>query len=210
MNHSDQQTRLITAKRPSLAERICEYIHCSDIRQLALLSESLLAEIFNVPREKLCKRFERKMEKSLDTFLIEQRLLYIQTSIFNRRCNAANLPELSRQLGFSKYQDFNERFYKWLGITPQGLLEIAEERYRERKMEITLLCMYLHSWEVDAPRKPGTKIRKVCLNYDPDILNSMDYENLVEQFPSSINLTEEGIARAEELKKMYLHGDIRV
>lgn len=210
MIHSDQQIRLITAKRPSLAERICLYIYNSDISQLAILNESLLAEIFNVPREKLCKRFARKMEKSLDTFLNEQRLFIIHSRIFNRRCNAANLPELSRKIGFLNYWDFNERFFKWLGITPQRLIEIAEERYRKRKREITLLCMYLNSWEEDSPKHPGTKIRKVCLNYDPDILNSMDYDSLVEQFPSSINLTDEGIARAEKLKKMYFQGDIRV
>ncbi len=127
MTHSEEQARLITAKRPSLAERICLYIHCSNLEQFSTLTEALLAEIFNVPREKLCKRFEKKLQKSLETFLCEQRLFYIRTRISNKECNALNLPELSLQLGFSSYLDFAERFKNWLAIDPQRYIEIMEE-----------------------------------------------------------------------------------
>jgi AraC-like DNA-binding protein len=206
MIHSDQQLRLINAKRPSLAERICLYIYSSNIPQLAILDETLLSETFNIPKAKLCKRFERKMEKSLETFLYEQKLSYIQTSIFSRRCTGDNLPELSTKLGFSSFQDFKKRFLKWMGISPQRLIEITEARYIEWKKEITLLCMYLNSFEEDMRKKTGATIRKVVLNYDPDMINSLDYENLVEQCPDSIHLTEDGIARAEELEQRYFNG----
>ena len=132
MTHSEDQARLITAKRPSLAERICDYIHLSDIEQLATFTETLLAEIFNIPREKLCKRFERKLQKTLDTFLLEQKLFYVSIRISKRECNAINLPELSFQLGFPSYLEFVERFSKWLGITPQRYVEIEEESAAEQ------------------------------------------------------------------------------
>ncbi|MDQ1354232.1 MAG: hypothetical protein QG657_4541 [Acidobacteriota bacterium] len=206
MTHNNRQTRLITAKRPSLAERICLYIYSSDIPQLAILDETLLSEIFNIPKDKLCKRFEWKMEKSLETFLYEQRLSYIQTCIFSRQCTVDNLPELSTKLGFSSFPDFKKRFLKWLSISPERLIEITEAKYSEWKREITLLCMYLNSFEQDMLKKPGAAIRKVLPNYDADTINSLDYENLVEQCPDSIHLTEDGIARAEELEQRYFNG----
>jgi len=206
MTNNDRQTSLITAKRPSLAERICLYIYSSDTPQLAILDETLLSEIFNTPREKLCKRFERKMKKSLEKFLYEQRLSYIQTSIYTRGCTGDNLPELSRELGFSSFRDFKKRFLKWLGISPQRLIEIAEEKYIQWKKEITLLCMYLNSFEEDKQKKTGAAIRKVLPNYDADTIDSLDYENLVEQSPESINLTGDGIALAEKLKEKYFYG----
>ncbi len=132
MTPSEKQAKLITARRPSLAERICLYIHGSNIQQFATLTDSLLAKIFNIPREKLCQRFEKKLQKPLETFLWEQRLFYISTRIAKRECNADNLPELSQQLGFSSYLDFAERFYKWLGINPQRYIEIAEESAAEQ------------------------------------------------------------------------------
>jgi len=132
MTHSEDQARLITAKRPSLAERICDYIHLSDIEQLATFTETLLAEIFNIPREKLCKRFERKLQKPLETFLWEQRLLYVGIRISKRECNAINLPELSLKLGFPSYLEFVERFMEWLRIDPKRYIEIMEESAEEQ------------------------------------------------------------------------------
>jgi AraC-like DNA-binding protein len=137
MTHSEDQARLITAKRPSLAERICEYIHNSDIDQFAILTEALLAEIFNIPREKLCKRFEKKLQKPLDAFLWEQRLFYVSTRISFRECNAINLPELSLKLGFPSYLEFFERFTKWLGVTPISYIELSEsiaKKHQDKKM----------------------------------------------------------------------------
>ncbi len=133
MTHSEKQAKLITAKRPSLAERICEYIHGSNIQQFATLTDALLAEIFNVPRGKLCKRFEKKLQKPLETFLWEQRLFYVSIKIAKRECNADDLPELSQQLGFPGYMDFGERFYKWLGIDPQRYVKIMAENAANRQ-----------------------------------------------------------------------------
>jgi len=132
MTHSEDQARLITAKRPSLAERICDYIHLSDIEQLATFTETLLAEIFNIPREKLCKRFERKLQKTLDAFLWEQRLFYVGIRISKRECNAINLPELTLKLGFPSYLEFVERFMEWLRIDPKRYIEIMEESAEEQ------------------------------------------------------------------------------
>ncbi len=128
MTYIEEQTRLITAKRPSLVERICQYIHSSNIEQFATLTEALLAEIFNIPREKLCKRFEKKLQIPLEIFLCEQRLFYVSTRIANRECNAFNLPELSLQLGFSSYREFADLFTKWLRVDPKRYIEIMEEK----------------------------------------------------------------------------------
>lgn len=210
MTHNDRQTSLITAKRPSLAERICLYIYSSDIPQLAILDETLLSEIFKTPREKLCKRFEKKMKKPLDTFINEQRLLQIKISIFNHRYTPNDLPELSRQFGYQSYPDFSRRFYKWLGITPQRLIEIVKEKHKERRKEINLLCMFLNSWKEDSKRKPGTTVLKVWHQYDCEVANSLERENLIRKYYKTIDITEGGEKKIAELMKKYFNTETNV
>jgi hypothetical protein len=79
-----------------------------------------------------------------------------------------------------------------------------QKKLWETRKDITLLCMYLNSQEEESTKEPGKKIRKVSLNYDGDIITSLDYESMVEPCPGSINLTADGIARAEELMEKYL------
>jgi len=210
MTHNDRQTRLITAKRPSLAERICLYIYSSDIPQLAILDETFLSEIFKTPREKLCKRFEKKMKKSLDTFINEQRLLQIKISIFNHRYTPNDLPELSRQFGFHSYQDFSRRFSKWLGITPQRFIEIVKEKHKERRKEINLLCMFLNSWEEDSKRKPGTNVLKVWYTYHYEVVKSLEKENLIRRYDKTFDLTDAGEKKIAELIKKYFNEETNV
>lgn len=118
MFQSEKQISLITAKRPSLAERICLYIHNCTPRQLETLSETALAEIFNIPREKLCKRFERKMQRPLETFLCEMKVFQVCRSLEKSKGKAPNFPGLAKQLGFSGYLDFYVLFYSMMRITP--------------------------------------------------------------------------------------------
>jgi len=210
MTHNDRQTRLITAKRPSLAERICLYIYSSDIPQLAILDETFLSEIFKTPREKLCKRFEKKMKKSLDTFINEQRLLQIKISIFNHRYTPNDLPELSRQFGFHSYQDFSRRFSKWLGITPQRFIEIVKEKHKERRKEINLLCMFLNSWEEDSKRKPGNTVLKVWYTYHYEVVKSLEKENLIRRYDKTFDLTDAGEKKIAELIKKYFNEETNV
>ncbi len=126
----------INNKRISLAERICLYIlynlHCN-IEQLPGITESTLAEIFNTPREELCKRFEKTNKKTIETYLLEQKLFYVSTRIANRECNALNLPNLSLQLGFSSYQEFADLYSEWLRIDPLRYIELMEEKEKVKK-----------------------------------------------------------------------------
>ena len=128
MRQSEKQLGLITAKRPSLAERVCLYIHNSTPRQLAALSDTKLAEIFNIPREKLCKRFERKMQRPLDTFLCEMKVLQVCKSLEKEKGKAPNFPNVAKKLGFPGYLDFYVLFYTLMRITPHNYYKTLEKR----------------------------------------------------------------------------------
>jgi hypothetical protein len=128
MRQSEKQLCLITAKRPSLAERVCLYIHNCTPRQLGSLNETVLAEIFNIPREKLCKRFERKMQRPLDTFLCEMKVLQVCKSLEKEKGKAPNFPNVANQLGFPGYLDFYVLFYTLMQITPHNYYKTLEKR----------------------------------------------------------------------------------
>jgi transcriptional regulator with XRE-family HTH domain len=136
MTPEEELTKLITNKKISLAEKICLYIlynlHCN-IEQLPGITESSLAEVFNTPREKLCRRFEKANKKTIETYLLEQKLFYVSAKIANRECNAITLPGLSLQLGFSSYREFVSLFTGLLRIEPQRYIELTEEKMNPKK-----------------------------------------------------------------------------
>jgi hypothetical protein len=73
-----------------------------------------------------------------------------------------------------------------------------------RAKELMLLLIYLTGWQEDSRRIPGEKVFRSWKGYDFVILNEMDNENLVRQYPKTVTLTKEGISRAEYLKQKYL------
>lgn len=72
----------------------------------------------------------------------------------------------------------------------------------ERIEELTLLLLYLTSWD----EKIGEyKIKRSWKGYDFDILNELDEKGLINggRKSKSVYFTEDGAKKAEELIKMY-------
>jgi len=81
MTPEEELAKLITNKRISLAEKIYLYILYnlySNTEQLPGITESSLAEIFNTPREELRRRFEKINKKTIESYLLEQKLFYVR------------------------------------------------------------------------------------------------------------------------------------
>ncbi len=70
--------------------------------------------------------------------------------------------------------------------------------------ELNLLIMYLNGWEEDSRKEPGGKVFRAWKNYPFDILNELEKENLIRQYPKSVIITNEGKSKAEGLKHQYL------
>jgi len=150
MTPEEELAKLITNKRISLAEKICLYIlynlH-SNTEQLPGITESALAEIFNTPREELRRRFEKIYKKTIEAYLLEQKLFYVSARIASRECNILNLPELSLQLGFSSYREFADLFTELLLIDPQRYIELTEEKEKVKNdigKRLRILRKHLH------------------------------------------------------------------
>jgi len=73
-----------------------------------------------------------------------------------------------------------------------------------RVKDLNLLLIYLTGWEEDSTRQPGKKVFRAWKGYLFDILNELERENLIRQFPKSLILTEEGKKKAEGLKQKFL------
>ena len=73
-----------------------------------------------------------------------------------------------------------------------------------RVKELTLLLIYLTSWEEDSRKKLSAKVARSWKGYNFDIINELDEENLIRQFPKSLILTKEGRLKGESLKRKYL------
>lgn len=71
-------------------------------------------------------------------------------------------------------------------------------------MELNLLLIYLNGWVEDSRREPGAKVFRAWENYPFDILNELEKENLIRQYPKSVVVTKEGQSKALGLKHKYL------
>ncbi|GAX90089.1 DUF6429 family protein [Effusibacillus lacus] len=69
--------------------------------------------------------------------------------------------------------------------------------------ELTLLLLYLTSWEED---EPFGKFHRSWKGYDFDVLNELTDENLItgSHKAKSVYLTEQGVEKAKELVEKYL------
>jgi len=76
----------------------------------------------------------------------------------------------------------------------------------EKIKELNLLLLYLSGWEEDSRKNPGEKIFRAWNGFLFEVLNKLEEEDFIRQFRNakSVILTEQGISRAEELKKEYL------
>ncbi len=89
---------------------------------------------------------------------------------------------------------------------PPEVPEPVEAEPDDRKTlleELTLLVLYLSSWEEEPI--PGSKIRKAWKGYLFEVLNTLEEKGFLVQSrrAKSLNLTEEGIRQAQELKEEY-------
>jgi hypothetical protein len=70
--------------------------------------------------------------------------------------------------------------------------------------EVTLLLIYLTSWPEDSRKELGKKVLRAWKGYEFELLDEMEDDNLIRQFPKSLTLTAEGKLKAEGLKRKYL------
>lgn len=85
----------------------------------------------------------------------------------------------------------------------------------EKIKELTLLLLYLNSWNEDGYSRDGsdniieTKIKRSWKGYDFDILNALENENLLNggYKSKSVYLTKSGEDKALELYKKYFGVD---
>jgi len=126
-----------------------------------------------------------------------------------------NPEELKRWNAYSERCDL-ERMVDWLEsegiepINPPELPEVPESvepQPDDRKTvleELTLLLLYLSSWEEEPIR--GSKIRKAWKGYLFEVLNALEEKGFLSQSrrAKSLTLSEEGIRQAQELEEQYL------
>jgi len=72
--------------------------------------------------------------------------------------------------------------------------------------DLTLLLMYLTGWEEECKKNPGEKVFKAWGGYLFEIVNELQQQRLIFQFPSTklLIMTKAGKEKAEELKQKYL------
>ena len=73
-----------------------------------------------------------------------------------------------------------------------------------RVKEVTLLLIYLTSWKEDSRKKVGATVDRAWKGYDFELLDELEEDDLIKQFPKSLILTKEGKLKAESLKRKYL------
>ena len=69
--------------------------------------------------------------------------------------------------------------------------------------ELTLLLIYLTSWQEDAGL---TKVQKSWKGYPFEVLDKLNEERYIEgsKYAKSVYLTEEGLSKVKELMKKYI------
>jgi hypothetical protein len=68
---------------------------------------------------------------------------------------------------------------------------------------LSLLLIYLTSWEEDKRNAPGKKVTRAWKGYRFEVLDELQQGRLISQVPGgkSLTITDEGIKKAKELKK---------
>ena len=61
-----------------------------------------------------------------------------------------------------------------------------------RVKEVTLLLIYLTSWEEDSRKEVGATVDRAWKGYQFELLDELEDDNLIRQFPKSVTLTKEG------------------
>jgi len=80
-------------------------------------------------------------------------------------------------------------------------IKLDYENYRETISKLTLLLLYLNSWEEKDFDHP---VRRAWKGHDFDTLNELEEKGLITQSKTakSLYFTEEGIAMAKELEEV--------
>lgn len=84
---------------------------------------------------------------------------------------------------------------------------------KEKIEELTLILLYLNSWEEDGYSRDDSgniKIKRSWKGYDFDILNTLEKESYLggSYKSKSVYLTEDGEIKAQELYKKYFGSDV--
>jgi hypothetical protein len=71
---------------------------------------------------------------------------------------------------------------------------------QEQISKLTLLLIYLTSWE---EKEPGTSVHRAWKGYEFDILNKLEEEDLIVQSKTakSVYLTDAGLEAAKKIEK---------
>ena len=80
------------------------------------------------------------------------------------------------------------------------------ETYEDNKKRIkylTLLLIYLTSWEEKLRTEPVGVLQRAWRTYSFEVLSELERENLIRQHTNSIIITREGMAKSEGLKRNY-------
>lgn len=70
-------------------------------------------------------------------------------------------------------------------------------------LNLNLFIMFLNSWEEDSRKEPGGKVRIVLKDYPWNVLIELEKKGLIRQLVKSVIITEEGIAKAQDLSHIY-------
>ncbi|MDQ1354306.1 MAG: Transposase [Acidobacteriota bacterium] len=70
--------------------------------------------------------------------------------------------------------------------------------------DLNLIMIYLNGWEEESRKDPGGKVFRAWKNYPFDVLNELERENMIRQYPKSLIVTKEGKTKAEGLMHQYL------
>ncbi|MDQ1352366.1 MAG: Transposase [Acidobacteriota bacterium] len=83
-------------------------------------------------------------------------------------------------------------------------------RIDQKVSDLNMILIYLNGWEEQSRKVPGGKVFRAWKNYPFDILNELERQNLIRQYPKSIIVTREGQMKAEELLHRYFYPQKKV
>lgn len=76
-------------------------------------------------------------------------------------------------------------------------------RIDQKVSDLNMILIYLNGWEEQSRKVPGGKVFRAWKNYPFDILNELERQNLIRQYPKSIIVTREGQTKAQGLMHQY-------
>ena len=72
-----------------------------------------------------------------------------------------------------------------------------------KKEDLTLLILYLASWEEEARKEPTGVVQRAWRGLQFEILNRLEKKRLIRQFTNSVIITREGMELGKELDQIY-------